>query len=51
MVCLSGTLARKGRSGQGSQDLYTTTLLCYSTSRDENLDALDGITYFLSNAR
>jgi hypothetical protein len=31
MVCLSGTLARKGRSGQGSQDLHTTTLLSYST--------------------
>jgi hypothetical protein len=31
MICLSETLARKERNGLGSQDLYITTLLFYST--------------------
>ena len=31
MVGLSGILALTGRNGQGSHDLYTTTLLSYST--------------------
>jgi hypothetical protein len=47
MVCLSGTLTGNGRSGPGSHDLYTTTLLSYSTMKTnlESIGAIDVVDY------